>query len=109
MGGSLHLAPLSVLTPERVVSGSHNEHCALLSLQELFQGTGNECWQQRAAEVDHDILSDRMVKWQVKLRAERSNLACIEKNYPDYMYAAVGLLLVVVQEGCFFLYMGITL
>lgn len=45
-----------------------------------------------------------------KLRAERSNLVCLEKNYPNYFYGPVGFLLVVViQEECFFLYMEITL
>lgn len=47
------------------------------------------------------MLSDRMMKWQMKLRVERSNLVCIEKRYPNYMYAAVGFLLVVIQEEWF--------
>lgn len=47
------------------------------------------------------MLSDRMIKWQMKLRVERSNLVCTEKNYPNYMYAAVGFLLVFAQEVFF--------
>lgn len=50
-----------------------------------------------------------MIKWQMKLRVERSNLVCIEKNYPNYVYTSVGFLLVVVIQEWFFQYMGITL
>lgn len=38
-----------------------------------------------------------MIKWQMKFRVEKSNLTCIEKNYPNY--TAIGsLLVVVIQE-----------
>lgn len=36
------------------------------------------------------MLSDRVIKWQMTLRVERFNLVCTEKNYPNYMYAAIG-------------------
>lgn len=52
-----------------------------------------------------------MTKWQMKLRVERSNLVCTQKNNLNYRYAAGGFLLVVViqEEWGFFLYNEITL
>lgn len=42
-----------------------------------------------------------MIKWQIKFRAENSNVTCIENNYSNYIYTVIGSLLVVVIQRRF--------